>query len=131
MQKVVRINKTIREILLVFGDDAEFAIKAMAIRIDGLERELEKVKAVADSLQVSQKNSPDLHGEVFWKQMETCVTKSLQLVTSSNTTFQPAGKLIVTSASGKVSVTPVKTYGKIDESEKLAEPVGRQGRDVR
>jgi hypothetical protein len=125
VKDTVRLNKASQEILKVYHEDVNQSISAMHILIDYQKHELEKLKAVTDSLQIAQKNSPDLHGEVFWKQMEACVTKSLQLVTKPlhpSNGFQQASKL---------PVTPVKTYGKIDESEKLEEPVGRQGREVK
>lgn len=115
IEAVVRLNKTSRETLKTYHEDVNRAISAMHILIDYQKKELEKLKAVTDSLQMVQLNTTSVHDEIFWKRMEDLI--------------RPRGNGFVTAS--KLPVTPVKTYGKIDESEKLMEPVGRQGRDVR
>jgi hypothetical protein len=128
VKDTVRLNKRSQEILKsYYAEDVNKAIADMFTQVTHQNIEIEKLKFVADSLQIAQKNSPNLHGEVFWKQMEACVTKSLQLVTKPlhpSNGFQPASKLVV---------TPVKDYsgGKIGHDEQLAEPRGKGGKEIR
>jgi hypothetical protein len=133
--KQIRITTIAEDIVKEYAgqDSISRGIMRMKEILQEKDREISKLKEIADNLQkkgIAGSNSQDYHGEVFWKQMEETVTKSLQLVTGSKPTFQPASKLVVTSASGKMPVTPV-TYGKIGDDEKLVEPVGRQGREVK
>lgn len=59
--------------------------------------------------------------EAEWSHFEALFKKYLKQVTSP----------VETKVSPFQTAQTPKTYGKINESEKLTEPVGRQGRDVR
>jgi len=102
MQPVLRLKRYASDILLKYGIDANEAIGNMNIRIQELEKELEREKAVTEALQNAFKHVPATGSG-------GSVTKQLQ-------PFQPASTL--------------KKIGKIDLDEELEDPVGRQGREV-
>jgi len=132
--KLVRITTVAEDILRVYSgkDSLSRGVIAMQGILQEKDREISRLKDISDDLQkkvlaqskVMWQSSPCMHDERYWGDMEKLLLRVNQSISEYRikSGFQPAGKLVV---------TPVKTIGKIDEDEKLVEPVGRQGRDVR
>lgn len=122
--KLVRLTDVAAEIVQTYAgrDSMSRGVVAMQGLLREKDREITKLKEIADTLQKRGLTDSNSHGEVFWKQMEELLLRVNHTKYTGSNGFQPAGKLVV---------TPVKTIGKISDDEKLIEPVGRQGRDVR
>jgi hypothetical protein len=127
MKSTIRLNKALQNVLAPYGEEGGVAIRNMKVRIDDLEKVLALFHA-ADAARSEEKKHWTNTGPVgghdgeFWSKMEEVVTKSLQ-----------SRKAFVTESLPYVakSNTPVKTFGKIEDSDKLVEPVGKQGREIR
>jgi hypothetical protein len=76
MQTNIRITKRIQTILSPYGDDAGNAIEEMDMKVDYLENEVKKLKAIADALQVSQKEQT-VPAQVYWKKFKETVQESI------------------------------------------------------
>ena len=87
MKDTIRLTKALQEILYAYSDDAGRAIKDMQIRITHLETECIRLKAVADTLQVSQKVTPThwtntgppagTHDKKYWDELKEKVKEVL------------------------------------------------------
>jgi hypothetical protein len=104
MEEVVRVSKKMKALLEFYGDTVEQALDAIQTRIIYLEHELDKSKAVIEAL---------------------------QKVTPRSNEFIPASRREEHVRSNDVPVKNIRIIGKIEDDEKLEEPTGRQGRDVR
>jgi len=105
MQEVLRLKKASTNILSAYHDDPNIAISLMNSAFEKCKRDHQEQIAVTKSLQDAFQN----------------VTKPLQ------EGFRRASEPKV----WPPAVSILKTIGKIDEDEKLVEPIGRQGRDVK
>jgi hypothetical protein len=136
--KLVRLTEAAVDILRTYAGEDSLSRGVIAIQelFQEKDREILRLKEIADRLQgqVGEMQSMAVTGSKHWTNTGSQITEhnaeywdKLRRVfqeskgTTSNG-FQQASKLVV---------TPVRTIGKISEEEKLVEPVGRQGRDVR
>ena len=121
MKAVKMSDKTIEK-ACDYGVTVNKGVMRLIETIEERDREIVKLKGIADKLQSESKQgnllgNPD---ELFWSKLESVVRKAMK-----PESFQPAGNL-------KVTTTPVKQYGKpIDPEDQYVEPVGRQGREVK
>ena len=127
IKDTVRLSKESQKILKVFNEEVNDAIKAMHLRIDDLEKALSLSHAADEARSMERKHWTNTgpvggHDGEFWLKMEQVVTKALQ-----------SRKAFVTESLPYVAKgnSPVKTFGKMEESDKLVEPVGKQGREIR
>jgi len=86
MQETIRLTKQVKEILSPYSEDATKAIKEMKVRIDYLEGENSKLKAISDALQSktsqpvhwTSNGSLNEHNQKYWVTLKAAVTESLQ-----------------------------------------------------
>ena len=107
MKDTLRLKTTSKTILEKYDSDANRAIQVMESEIMRLSTKVETLK--------TSTWKPD---QPYWEQMSQVVT-SCYKPSQVATVFQ------------KASEVPTRTIGKIDESERLQEPVGKQGREIR
>ena len=87
MQQTIRLTKRVIEILSPYSDDAFKAINEMRVRIEYLESENSKLRAVADALQSKQVDTarhwtntgPSLsdHDQKYWLKMSETIKEAI------------------------------------------------------
>lgn len=108
MKDVIRLSNQTKNTLKVYSENPNHAISLMESMIKGLSRDIQGQNRIIEELQ-----------------------KALQSVTNSN--MKPKLDVLRPASEGYVAKgnVQVKTFGKIEPDEKLEEPMGRQGREVR
>lgn len=126
MKDTIRLSRTNKNNLEVFADDGNVAISnvlgkyAQALmKIASLEKTIETLQKATS---VSQKATSPVAQCNGWKPDPAFWAQFRDEVRAANHPCKPPNEF--------VQASTLKTIGKIDPSEKLEEPIGRQGRKL-